>query len=53
MNTEQTEVNLLVVKGFDSLRISCFLGGSMASSVHGRWVGAGTWAQGPAAAGGR
>ena len=35
MNTEQTEVNLLVVKAFDSLRIPYFLGGSMASSVHG------------------
>jgi len=35
MNTEQTEVNLLVVKAFDSLRILYFLGGSMASSVHG------------------
>jgi hypothetical protein len=35
MNTEQTEVNLLVVRAFDSLRIPYFLGGSMASSVHG------------------
>jgi hypothetical protein len=35
MNTEQTEVNLLVVKAFDTLQIPYFLGGSMASSVHG------------------
>jgi hypothetical protein len=35
MNTEQTEVNLLVVRAFDTLRIPYFLGGSMASSVHG------------------
>jgi hypothetical protein len=35
MNTEQTEVNLLVVRAFDALRIPYFLGGSMASSVHG------------------
>ena len=35
MNPEQTEVTLLVVKAFDSLRIPYFLGGSMASSVHG------------------
>jgi hypothetical protein len=35
MNTDQTEVNLLVAKAFDSLRIPYFLGGSMASSVHG------------------
>jgi hypothetical protein len=35
MNPEQTEVSLLVVKAFDRLRIACFLGASMASSVHG------------------
>jgi len=35
MDTEQTQVNLLVVRAFDSLRIPYFLGGSMASSVHG------------------
>ncbi len=35
MDTEQTQVNLLVVTAFDALRIPYFLGGSMASSVHG------------------
>ena len=35
MDAEQTQVNLLVVRAFDSLRIPYFLGGSMASSVHG------------------
>lgn len=35
MEAEQTQVNLLVVSAFDSLRIPYFLGGSMASSVHG------------------
>ena len=35
MDTEQTQVNLLVVNAFDALRIPYFLGGSMASSVHG------------------
>ena len=35
MNTEQTQVNLLVVKVFDSLGIPHFLCGSMASSIHG------------------
>lgn len=35
MDAEQTEVNLLVVRIFESLRIAYFLGGSMASSVHG------------------
>lgn len=35
MNAEQTEVNLLVTRAFDALRIPYFLCGSMASSVHG------------------
>lgn len=35
MDTEQTQVNLLVVRAFDALRIPYFLAGSMASSVHG------------------
>lgn len=35
MDTEQTQVNLLVVRAFEALRIPYFLGGSMASSVHG------------------
>jgi len=35
MDTEQTQVSLLVVRAFDALRIPYFLGGSMASSVHG------------------
>jgi hypothetical protein len=35
MDAEQTQVNLLVVRAFDALRIAYFLGGSMASSVHG------------------
>jgi hypothetical protein len=35
METEQTQVNLLVVRAFDTLRIPYFLCGSMASSVHG------------------
>ncbi len=35
MDAEQIQVNLLVVRAFDSLRIPYFLGGSMASSVHG------------------
>lgn len=35
MDAEQTEVNLVVIRAFDSLRIPYFLGGSMASSVHG------------------
>ena len=35
MDAEQTQVNLLVIHAFDSLRIPYFLGGSMASSVHG------------------
>jgi hypothetical protein len=35
MDAEQTQVNLLVVRAFDSLRIRYFLAGSMASSVHG------------------
>ena len=35
MDAEQTEVNLLVVRAFEALRIPYFLGGSMASSVHG------------------
>lgn len=35
MDTEQTQVNLRVVQAFDALRIPYFLGGSMASSVHG------------------
>ncbi len=35
MDTEQTQVNLLVVQAFEALRIPYFLGGSMASSVHG------------------
>jgi hypothetical protein len=35
MDAEQTQVNLLVVQAFEALRIRYFLGGSMASSVHG------------------
>lgn len=35
MDAEQTQVNLLVVRAFDALQIPYFLGGSMASSVHG------------------
>jgi len=35
MNGEQTDVNLIVARAFDELRIPYFLGGSMASSVHG------------------
>ena len=35
MDAEQTQVNLIVIRAFDSLRIPYFLGGSMASSVHG------------------
>jgi hypothetical protein len=35
MDTEQTEVNLQVARAFDSLSIPYFLGGSMASSLHG------------------
>ena len=35
MDAEQTQVNLLVVRAFEALRIPYFLGGSMASSVHG------------------
>ena len=35
MDTEQTQVNLLVVRAFESLRIPYYLGGSMASSIHG------------------
>lgn len=35
MDAEQTQVNLLVVRAFDALRIAYFLCGSMASSVHG------------------
>ena len=35
MDAEQTQVNLLVVKAFEALRIPYVLGGSMASSVHG------------------
>jgi len=35
MDAEQTQVNLLVVRAFDALRIPYYLGGSMASSVHG------------------
>lgn len=35
MDAEQTQVNLLVIRAFDTLRIPYFLGGSMASSVHG------------------
>lgn len=35
MEAEQTQVNLLVVRTFEALRIPYFLGGSMASSVHG------------------
>lgn len=35
MDAEQTQVNLLVVRAFEALRIAYFLGGSMASSVHG------------------
>src|SRR5208337_111167 len=35
MDDEQTQVNLLVVRAFEALRIPYFLGGSMASSIHG------------------
>ncbi|HAB18268.1 MAG TPA: hypothetical protein DCE44_17720 [Verrucomicrobiales bacterium] len=35
MDAEQTQVNLRVVRAFDALSIPYFLGGSMASSVHG------------------
>ncbi|MCX6903490.1 MAG: hypothetical protein NTW03_08435 [Verrucomicrobia bacterium] len=35
MEAEQTQVNLQVVRAFDALHIPYFLGGSMASSVHG------------------
>src|SRR5258706_11417068 len=35
MDAEQTQVNLLVVRAFESLRIPYFLGGFMASSAHG------------------
>ena len=35
MDAEQTQVNLLVVRTFEALRVEYFLGGSMASSVHG------------------
>ena len=35
MNAEQTQVNLLVVRAFETLRVPYFLAGSMASSVHG------------------
>jgi len=35
MDAEQTQVNLMVVRAFEALRIPYFLGGSMASSVHG------------------
>jgi hypothetical protein len=36
------QVNLLVVPAFETLRVPYFLGGSMASSVHGIYL-AGTW----------
>ena len=35
MDAEQTQVNLLVVRAFEALRVPYFLGGSMTSSVHG------------------
>jgi hypothetical protein len=35
MEAEQTQVNLQVVRAFEALRVPYFLGGSMASSVHG------------------
>jgi len=35
MDLDQTQVNLLVVRAFETLRIPYFLGGSMASSIHG------------------
>ena len=35
MDAEQTQVNLLIARAFDELHIPYFLGGSMASSVHG------------------
>lgn len=35
MDAEQTQANLLVVRAFEALRVPYFLGGSMASSVHG------------------
>lgn len=35
MDSEQTQVNLAVVRAFEALRIPYFLAGSMASSIHG------------------
>ncbi len=35
MEAEQTQVNMLVVRAFEALGVPYFLGGSMASSVHG------------------
>jgi len=35
MDAEQTQVNWLVIRAFESLRVPYFLGGSMASSIHG------------------
>ena len=35
MDAEQSQANLLVVQAFETLRIAYFLGGSMASSIHG------------------
>ncbi len=35
MDAEQTQVNLLVVQAFEALGVPYFLGGSMASSIHG------------------
>jgi hypothetical protein len=35
MDAEQTQINLLVVRAFEALRVPYDLGGSMASSVHG------------------
>ena len=37
MDAEQTQVNLLVVRAFETLRVPYFLAGSMASSVHGMY----------------
>lgn len=35
MDAEQTQINLLVARAFEALRVPYYLGGSMASSVHG------------------
>jgi uncharacterized membrane protein len=35
MEAEQTQINLLVARAFEALDVPYYLGGSMASSVHG------------------